>query len=104
VTQSAIGNIAQHSGAKNAHIVLEYRDYELLLRISDDGQGFDVSKITDIEESGRGRGVFSMRERVGLLGGTGWIESQPGRGATIWARVPISWSDEDAENKSTGSR
>jgi len=103
-TQGAIGNIAQHSRAKNAAIVLEYQDNELLMRISDNGVGFDVSKIIDVEESGRGRGVFSMKERVGLLGGTCSIESQPGQGTTVRARVPISWSTEDAENKSTGSR
>jgi len=103
-TQGAIGNIAQHSKAKNAAIVLEYQDDEVLLRISDDGQGFDVSKITDIEESGRGRGVFGMKERVGLLGGTCSIESQLGQGTTVRARVPIAWSEEDAENKSTSSR
>jgi signal transduction histidine kinase len=102
--QGAIGNIAQHSRAKNAIIVLEYQDDELLLHISDDGEGFDISEITDVEESGRGRGLFSMRERVGLLGGTSSIESQLGQGTTVWARVPIGWSDEDAENKSTGSR
>ena len=103
-TQGAIGNIAQHSKAKNTTIILEYQDDELFLRISDDGEGFDVSKITNIDESGRGRGVFSMKERVGLLGGTCSIESQPGQGTTVWARVPTSWSDKDAENKSTGSR
>lgn len=102
--QGAIGNIAQHSRAKNAAILLEYRDDELLLRISDDGQGFDVSKITAIEESGRGRGVFSMKERVGLLGGICWIESKPGKGTTVQAKVPISRSNDDVENKSTGSR
>jgi len=104
VTQSAIGNVVQHSKAKSATVNLEYRDDELLLRIIDDGQGFDVSKITDIEDSGRGRGVFSMRERIGFLGGTAGIESRPGRGATAWARVPIGSSDEDGQNKSTGSR
>lgn len=104
VAQGLIGNIAQHSKAKNATIILEFQNDEFFLRVSDDGQGFDVSKITDIEESGRGRGVFSMRERIGLLGGTASIESQPGQGTTAWARVPISESAEDAENKSTGSR
>jgi len=103
-TQGAIGNIAQHSGADNATIVLTYQDDELFLRISDDGQGFDVSEITDIEESGRGRGVFGMKERVGLLGGTCAIESQPGQGTTVWARMPITQGDRDAENKSTGGR
>lgn len=101
--QGAIGNIAQHSKAGNASLVLEYREDELYLRVKDDGQGFDVSKITNIEESGRGRGVFSMKERVGFLGGVCSIESQPGKGTTVWARVPINWDGEDAENKSTGS-
>ncbi len=94
-SQGAVGNIAQHSGAKKAAIVLEYGDDELLLRISDDGQGFDVSKITDVEENGRGRGLFSMRERIGFLGGTGSIESQLGIGTTVWARVPIGQGTED---------
>ena len=103
-TQGAIGNIAKHSRAKNATIILEYRDDELLLSISDDGQGFDVSEITDIEPNGRGRGVFSMKERVRLLGGTCSIESRLGQGTDVRAIVPLSWHDEDGKNKGTGSR
>ena len=102
--QGAIGNIAQHSKAQNANLILDYQEEELYLRVDDDGQGFDVSKITGIEESGRGRGVFSMKERVGFLGGVCSIESQPGKGTTVWARLPINWDGEDAENKGTGSR
>ena len=102
--QGAIGNIAQHSKAKNAIIVLEYQPNELLLRIGDDGQGFDVSEITDVEESGRGRGLFSMRERVGLLGGTSGVESEIGVGTTVWANVPIGQDTKYGENQSTGSR
>jgi len=102
--QGAIGNIAQHSKAKNAIIVLEYQSNELLLRIGDDGQGFDVSEITDVEECGRGRGLFSMRERVGFLGGTSGVESEIGVGTTAWANVPIRHDTEYAATKSTGSR
>ncbi|MDO8568072.1 MAG: GAF domain-containing protein [Dehalococcoidales bacterium] len=104
--QGAVGNIAQHSRAKNAYIVLQYEEKELQILISDDGVGFDVSKITDVEESGRGRGLFSMRERIGLLGGTSGVDSQVGMGTTVWAKVPIGWEQgaEDAKNKGTGSR
>jgi len=102
--QGAIGNIAQHSKAKNASIVLERQNDELRLRISDDGRGFNVSEITDIEESGRGRGLFSMKERVGLLGGTCSVESHPGQGTTVRARVPIGWSEENAKNQGAGGR
>ena len=102
--QGAIGNIAQHSKATNATIALDYRPDELLVSIGDDGQGFDVSEITDVEESGRGRGLFSMRERVGFLGGTSWVDSKIGEGTTVWARVPMGQDIEYAQNKSTSSR
>jgi signal transduction histidine kinase len=98
--QGAVGNIVQHSKAKNATIVLEYRPTQFLLTISDDGQGFDVSGITDVEESGRGRGLFSMRERIGFLGGTSGIESEIGKGTTVWARIHIGQEISYAENKS----
>jgi signal transduction histidine kinase len=101
--QGAVGNIAQHSKAQNATIVLEYKPQEFTVTITDDGQGFDVSEITDVEESGRGRGLFSMRERIGFLGGTSGIESEIGKGTIVWARVPIGQEFEYAEDKSTGS-
>lgn len=101
--QGAIGNIVQHAKAKNATILMEYQPDEFSLIISDDGQGFDVSEIVDVEESGRGRGLFSMRERIGFLGGTSGIESKIGEGTTVWAKVPIGQELEYAKNKSTGS-
>ena len=100
--QGAVGNILQHSKAKNATIVLEFQPTHFLLSISDDGQGFDVSGITDVEESGRGRGLFSMRERIGFLGGTSGIESVIGKGTTVWARIHIGQEVSYAENKSAG--
>jgi len=102
VVQGAIGNIVKHSKAKNASILLVYQPDEFSLRISDDGQGFDVSKLTDVEESGRGRGLFSMRERIGFLGGTSGVESRIGAGATAWAKVPIGQDIRYDENKGTG--
>ena len=101
--QGAVGNIIQHSKARNATVVLEFKPDEFLLTISDDGQGFNVAEITDVEESGRGRGLFSMRERIGFLGGTSGIESEIGKGTTVWARIPVGQEIEYAENKSAGS-
>ncbi len=87
--QGAVGNIVKHSNAKNVEIVFGFEESQLTLSVHDDGVGFDVSKITDIEEDGRGRGLFSMRERIGSLNGTGGVESQAGSGTTVWAKVPI---------------
>ncbi len=101
--QGAVGNIAQHSQAKNVTVLLEFRNDEFLIYIRDDGQGFDVSEITDVEESGRGRGLFSMRERIGFLGGTSGIESEIGKGTTVWARIPVGQDITYAKNTSSGS-
>ncbi len=103
VIQGAIGNIVKHSKAKNATIVLVYQPSEFSLSINDDGQGFDVSKITDVEQSGRGRGLFTMRERIGFLGGTSGVESKIGAGTTVWAKIPIGQDIRYGENKSTGN-
>jgi signal transduction histidine kinase len=103
VVQGTIGNIIKHSKAKNASIVLVYQPDEFSLSIRDDGQGFDVSKLTDIEESGRGRGLFSMRERIGFLGGTSGVESKIGAGTMVWAKIPIGQDIRYGKDKSTGN-
>lgn len=101
--QGAVGNIAQHSQADKVIVLLEYRPDEFMIKISDNGQGFDVSEITDVEESGRGRGLFSMRERIGFLSGSSGIESETGKGTTVWARIPVGQEVTYAKDKSTGS-
>ena len=101
--QGAIGNIAQHADAKKVSVIMGFRPEEFSMKINDDGQGFDVSEITDVEESGRGRGLFSMRERIGFLGGTSGIESEIGKGTAVWARIPIGQEIGYAKDKGTGS-
>jgi signal transduction histidine kinase len=101
--QGAIGNIAQHSKAGRVRIQLEYQPKEFSITIHDDGVGFVVAEITDVEESGRGRGLFSMRERIGFLGGTSGIESEPGKGTTVWARLPLGQEISYAKNQGPDS-
>jgi signal transduction histidine kinase len=99
--QEAVNNIARHSRAKNTTLRLERREDELLVCVSDDGQGFNVSEITQIEEGGRGRGVFGIKERVRMLDGACVIESKPGKGTTVNVKIPVFWRG-DAEDKSVG--
>jgi two-component system, NarL family, sensor kinase len=102
IAQGAIGNIAKHSRAKNVSITLEAGRNELQLQISDDGVGFDVARLTKIEPGGRGAGLFTIKERVALLGGNCCIESQPGQGAFVSVRIPIIRDVAHAEDASTG--
>lgn len=103
VAQGAIGNILEHSGAKNVSIKLECTSSECVLNVEDDGKGFDVSKLTRVEPGGRGAGLFTMRERVSLVGGAGYVESQPGQGTKIIAKVPLVRDEEDEEDKGINS-
>jgi signal transduction histidine kinase len=103
VAQGLIGNILEHSEAKNVSIKLERSANECILRIEDDGRGFDVSKVTQVEASGRGAGLFTMRERMSLVGGTGVVESKPGKGTRAVAKVPLVKDIADEEDKGANS-
>ena len=103
VAQGLIGNILEHSQAKNAAIKLECDDTKCMLQIEDDGKGFDVSKITRVEPSGRGAGLFTMKERVSLIGGHCHIESQPGHGSKLRVEVPLAGEVIDEEDKGSDS-
>ena len=104
IAQGAIGNILEHSGAKNVSIKLECDDKECALYIQDDGKGFEVKKLTRVERGGRGAGLFTMRERTSLLGGVGYVESKPGQGTKVIAKVPLVGDIASEEDKSTDSR
>jgi PAS domain S-box-containing protein len=88
ITQEALNNVFKHSKAKNANLVLESRRNEIVLVIEDDGIGFD-SEATRKTGSDRGLGLLGMRERAAIIGGTVEIESSPGKGTTVFARVPL---------------
>jgi signal transduction histidine kinase len=103
IAQGAIGNIVEHSEARKATILLQRHANSVLMCIEDDGKGFDVTKLTGVDDSGRGSGLFTMKERVKLVGGKGTVESQPGQGTKVTVEVPITESREYAEDKSAGS-
>jgi signal transduction histidine kinase len=103
VAQGLIGNILEHSEAKNVLIKLERNNDECILRIEDDGKGFDVSKVTRVESSGRGAGLFTMRERLRLVGGVGHVKSKPGQGTIAIAKVPLVKDVIVEEDKGTNS-
>ena len=103
IFQGAISNVAWHSHAQNVVISMRCTSDEAIMQIEDDGRGFDASKPIDVDESGRGRGLFSMKERASLLGGTCDIQSQPGKGTKITVKVPVYWSKVDGQDKVTDS-
>jgi len=77
IVQEALSNVARHSQASRAEILLAYRANGITLTVEDDGQGFVVNG------EDQGLGLRTMQERVGSLGGTLTIESAPGRGTRL---------------------
>jgi len=103
IAQGAIGNILEHSEAKNVSIRLDCDSDRCVLGIQDDGRGFDVSKLTRVDKSGRGAGLFTMKERARLVGGSCSCKSQPGKGTEIVVKVALKGSMADAEDKGPNS-
>ena len=85
VLQEALQNAVKHSGMRNFTVELQGTSEEIQLTVSDQGVGFDPQGAIDC----RGLGLISMRERLQLVGGEFSIESKPGGGTTVCARVPF---------------
>jgi len=86
VLQEALHNSTKHSGVRHFEVRLWGTSSEIHLTVRDSGVGFD----SEAARASLGLGLVSMEERLKLLNGMFSIESQPQRGTTIHARVPLS--------------
>ncbi|MDR7274799.1 sensor histidine kinase [Catenuloplanes atrovinosus] len=88
VAQEALTNVARHAHATRVGVTLSFLDTEAALDIRDDGRGFPARGDSGAD-SGGGFGLIGMRQRMEDLSGTLRIESEPGAGTGISARVPV---------------
>ena len=87
VAQEALTNAVRHAVASCVAVRLETTADVLRLVVSDDGTGFDLEQIRARGEENVG--IAGMSERIALVEGDLRIDSQPGRGTTVIARVPL---------------
>jgi signal transduction histidine kinase len=80
--QEALNNVTRHAQASQAAVTLSREDTHLTLEVVDDGAGFEPENAT-------GLGLLGMRERIESIGGQLTINSAPGAGAHLVARVPL---------------
>jgi PAS domain S-box-containing protein len=90
VVQEALTNIMRHSQAQNVCVELHQREAELALRVCDDGVGFDVRAALGDAMGGASLGLLGIQERIWQVGGQIVIQSVPGGGTDIQARLPLS--------------
>jgi signal transduction histidine kinase len=84
VMQEALSNVMKHAGRpQNLWVACDWRNGWLEMRVADDGDGFDPATALE------GMGLNNMRERIRALGGELTIQSAPGQGTTVIARVPV---------------
>jgi signal transduction histidine kinase len=85
VAQESLYNTVRHSRAKNASVILTWRQGAIELTIADDGDGFDSQSV----QGKGGLGLIGMEERARLVNGKLTIMSQPGSGTRIALDVPL---------------
>ena len=90
IAQETLTNIAKHANADKVDIVFEVRDNLYVLKIRDDGSGFD----TNVRKA-NSFGLLGIRERANILGGTFVIESSIGQGTELFVSVPVKLSSEE---------
>jgi PAS domain S-box-containing protein len=91
IFKETVNNMVKHSGCTEASVEFRIAEGELLLKLSDNGKGFDTARDSD------GHGLMSMRDRTRGLGGRLEIVSGPEQGTCTTLRVPLSHNGQPAE-------
>jgi PAS domain S-box-containing protein len=87
--QELLLNVVKHAGVRDADLHLEVRGHHLRISVSDKGRGFEGGD----KEQGSGVtsfGLFSIQERISLIGGSMEARSQPGVGSRFTLFVPLA--------------
>jgi signal transduction histidine kinase len=84
IVQESLTNVVLHAQAGRVDILLNLHNQNVVMIVEDDGIGFTPGS-PGLEDH---LGLFGMRERIEMLGGSFVIESSPGKGTTIKAEVP----------------
>lgn len=88
VTRELLFNVVKHAKVKRAQLSLEERDEMMIVRVSDDGIGFDATTQERPRRKIGGFGLASIQDRLNLFGGRLDIESDLGQGTQVTLRVP----------------
>ncbi|MHC1765728.1 MAG: sensor histidine kinase [Verrucomicrobiia bacterium] len=88
LAQEALTNVARHAHASYVKFTVQRLAGAIGMEVTDNGRGFQVDRVLIAKGNNR-LGVLGMRERVQMVGGQFELESTPGMGTTIRAKIPI---------------
>jgi signal transduction histidine kinase len=88
VFQEVLNNTVKHSAARRASVQVQLEGARVVLRMADDGRGFDAGRLDKMLPGSGHLGLLGMRERAALLGGTLEVDSQPSQGTRVTLAIP----------------
>lgn len=91
IIQESLTNVARHSGATKASVLIKADSEHIIVRVKDNGKGIDDSGFSDRMSFG----LIGMRERTEVFGGTFRIGNRPGKGTRITAIIPLKGDGRD---------
>ena len=83
IAQEAVRNAVEHGAAREVLIQLTFGHRDMLLAVQDNGEGFNS------KTNGHGMGLRIMRYRAQCVGGSCKVRTGPGKGTTVYCRVPL---------------
>ena len=87
VAQEALNNVARHAQASRVEVTIQELPDCICMSIKDDGKSFEVQRLLH-GKGGKRLGLLGMRERLEMIGGHFDVQSAPGKGTVITARIP----------------
>jgi signal transduction histidine kinase len=92
IVQESLNNISKHAQASTCRVLLRGQSRSVQVVIEDNGKGFDADS-RDSNGSSSGVGLKGIRERVNVLEGTFRLDTELGRGTTLWIELPLAKGD-----------
>lgn len=90
ILKEATGNALRHGRCSEILVSLEITPFNSTLKVSDNGQGFDLGSSLNLYSAGNRLGLVNMRELAVSLQGNLQIESKPGKGTEVTCSIPTS--------------
>jgi len=96
--EEAANNARKYAEASVIQVQGGFQNGDVIVRVRDNGKGFDMGAVGEDYENRGSFGMVNMRERAELIGGTFDLQSAVGRGTVVTVRVPVN---EDSAPEST---
>ncbi|MGE5224353.1 MAG: sensor histidine kinase, partial [Omnitrophica WOR_2 bacterium] len=89
IVLEALNNISRHAHASRVSLILTQNEKQFITIIEDDGSGFDLQNVLSRSNGNKHLGLLGMRERTQLVGGSLQIESEIGKGTSLFIKIPL---------------